>query len=166
MSDGFWVVAQTKPQQERWAAENVARQGYRWYLPLTLERPKPGSHKGVRRACLFPRYLFVWTEGRWHSLRNTYGVIGVIMNGQIPSIVPEKAVEEIRRREGQDGLIHLENAPLERFKVGAPIRVTDGVFSGYEGIFLDSSKERCRVLLEFLGRKASVFVSDDVLEAV
>lgn len=166
MSAGFWVVVQTKPQQEQWAAENVARQGFDWYLPLTpVAAKKPGKPSKI--GCLFPRYLFVWTQGRWHSLLGTFGITAVVMNGPRPSILPEKAIESLRAREDHQGIIRLPNALEVRFQPDTEVRVNGGVFSGYRGLYSEmAGEDRSKVLLEFLGQKATVLIPDEFLEPV
>ena len=163
MPAGFWVVAQTKPQQERWAAENVARQDFEWYLPLTLSNAK--LRRASQPVCLFPRYLFVLVKDRWHSLLGTYGVSNLVMSGEGPAILPESAVESLRAREGSDGLIRLPNALEPRFKAGDPIRVNSGHFSGITGLHSGlTAKDRSKVLLDVLGRSTSVMIDDEHLE--
>lgn len=161
MSVGTWVVIETKSRQERWAAENVGRQGFRWYLPMTLSGPKP--HRKPTPVCLFPRYLFAFTEGPWRSLRGTFGVIGLIMSGESPAEVPERTIESLRAREGSDGLIRLPNAleaPL--IKPGTPVRVNGGAFQSYTGCFAESSgAERSKILIEFLGRRTKVLIANE-----
>jgi transcriptional antiterminator RfaH len=160
---GFWVVAQTKPQQERWAAENVARQGFSWYLPLTRIKRQP--RRPAKLVCVFPRYLFVFTEGQWHSLLGTYGVTSLVMSGNGPATLPQNAVDALKRREDGDGLIILPNSPTGRFKAGEPLRVNQGPFSGITGICAqDSAADRVKVLIEFLGQKSTVLIADDHVE--
>lgn len=163
METGFWVVAQTKPQQERWAAENVARQNFEWYLPLTLSNAK--LHRAVTPVCLFPRYLFILVKDRWHSLLGTYGVTRLVMSGEGPAILPESAIESLRAREDTKGLIRLPTALEPRFKAGDPVRVNGGHFSGYTGIVSSTSaKDRSKILLEVLGRRTNVLIGDEMLE--
>lgn len=163
MSDGepsLWVVAHTKPQQERWAAENVARQGFGYYLPLTLARKNP--REAPKPVCLFPRYLFVKTAGRWRSLLGTFGISGLVMTGERPSLLTETVVEGLRASEGTDGLIYLPTTPASRFKRGERLRINEGPLIGYTGICAeDSAPTRVRIFLEFLGRQTAVRVQND-----
>lgn len=168
MASGFWVVAKTKGQREHWAAENVARQGFEFYLPLTAATaPRKITKTPPKPQCLFPRYLFVWTVGQWRCLLGTFGVTGLIMQGETPAILPGKAVEQLRARTGPEGLIRLPEAPLERFSPGDGIRVNGGAFSGLSGIYQHHGEgDRARILLDFLGRKTRVLVGEEHLEAV
>lgn len=163
MSAGYWVVAQTKPHQERWAAENVSRQGFSWYLPMTRQKLDP--RRPAKTVCLFPRYLFVWTDGAWRSLLGTFGVTSLVMSGERPSALPERAIESLKSRQGSDGLIRLPDALPERLKPGTPVRVNGGVFSGYTGVTAqDTGAARVKVLLDLLGRKTTVLIGNEDLE--
>lgn len=160
-----WVVAHTKPQQERWAAENVKRQGFGYYLPLTLAQKS--ARKPPTQVCLFPRYLFVQTVGPWRSLLSTYGIQGVVMFGESPAPLPAAAIEELKSREGSDGLVYLPNTPGSRYKRGESLRINEGPLIGYHGLCAaDSGPRRVKVLLDFLGRQTTVQVENDWVEVV
>lgn len=163
MSVGSWVVAQTKPNRERWAAENVARQGFRWYLPMTLSALT--AKRQLHPVCLFPRYLFVYTEGPWRSLQGTYGVTRVVMTGDNPAVVPEREIESLRAREDSEGLVRLPKPLDERLKPGMTIRVSEGLMSGYKGLVEGmQGPDRVRVLIDFLGRQASFLLNQEWVE--
>ena len=164
---GFWVAARTKAQRERWAAENVVRQGGSYYLPRLVPTKRPLPGKAPVPPCMFPSYLFVQTDGRWRYLLGTFGITGVVMQGGQPAILPETAIERIKAQEGSDGLVRLPNAPESRFQPGEAVRVTEGAFSGYHGIYQnDAAQDRVRILLEYLGAKRTVLIGEASLEAV
>lgn len=158
-----WIVAYTKPHQERWAAENAKRQGYGYYLPLTLSRKS--SRVNPTTICLFPRYLFVNTQGPWRSLLGTFGIQGLIMNGEYPALLPTEAVEELKSREGSDGVVYLPSTPGSRYKRGESLRINAGPLIGYHGLCAeDSGPRRVKILLDFLGRQTAVQVENDQVE--
>lgn len=108
---------------------------------------------------MFPRYLFIrlnQDSDNWGPIRSTVGVVSVVRFGQSPAAVPDALIEMLQKQEDADG-IHL--LPAEHYRVGDKIRITEGGFSGYEGIFLaGSGRARVTVLLQILGRatRASV----------
>ena len=158
---GNWVVARTKPNRERWAAENVARQGYEFYLPTVMVLRK----RLAQMQPLFANYLFVHTA-QWHFLLSTFGISGVVVFGESPATVSQQTIDEIKSRE-INGCVSLP-APVvsERFKIGTQVRVKGGMFSGYVGVYEGANpKQREQVLLDFLGRKTSVLFSPEMLEA-
>lgn len=161
MSVGSWIVAVTKAQRENWAADNVRRQGFECYLPFT-EAPRLSRKP---KECLFPRYLFVLTEGPWRFLLGTYGVVDLVWQGGKPAVLPAKTVTDLKAREDQQGLIRLPDKADFRFNDGDKVRVSEGPFSGYIGVYsCDPAHERVKVLLEFLGRQATVSIQDECLE--
>lgn len=165
----FWVAVKTKPQREQWAADNVANQGYEFYLPLTeaLTKPKPKKPCLVPKPqYLFPRYLFVQTEGPWRFLLGTRGVMSVIMCGQRPAVMLPREIDELRARENTEGLIVLEDKEQFRFNNGDKVRVISGPFSTYEGLYDRDPQNRISVLLDVLGRYVPVPLDEDALEAV
>lgn len=163
----FWVVAQAKPQRERWAVENILRQGFEPYRPLTRVKEVKRGKVVEKLQSLFPGYLFVRTTGQWRSLTGTFGISGVIMAGQFPAIMPDSAIEQLRAREAADGTIILPKSDKPRFYEGEHVRIGDGPFSGYNGIFEgDAADERVSVLLQVLGRTTRVLIGEEFLEAV
>jgi transcriptional antiterminator RfaH len=158
---GQWVVARTKPNRERWAAENVARQGREFYLPTVMVVRK----RLAQTQPLFANYLFVLTD-QWHFLLSTFGISGVVTFGESPATVSHQIIEAIKARE-VNGCVTLP-APVtsERFKIGTQVRVKGGMFSGCIGVYEGANpKQREQVLLDFLGRKTSVLFAPEMLEA-
>lgn len=172
MSSGYWVVAKTKPLKELWAAENVSRQGFQYYLPQLPPITVVTKHKKAaptqKRQFLFPRYLFVWTEGPWRCLLGTFGITTLIMNGESPAVLPTAEVDRMRAREDARGLIRLPSAPAAaRFKAGDLVRINSGPFSGYTGIYDSATdSDRVRVLLDYLGQRTRVLIGEEFLEEV
>ena len=134
------------------------RQGFETYLPQYLKRRRHARKTEIVPAPLFPRYLFVLFDiasQPWRPIRSTIGVNHLVCQGDSPASVCHGVVESLRDREDESGFIKLVN-PL-RFVRGDQIRVLDGVFSSWIGLFEGmTDEERVTVLLELLGRKVRV----------
>lgn len=159
----IWLVARTRSNSERRAAENIKRQGYNFYLPRYLAQ-RAGS-KGLGRAVeayLFPTYIFVEVDLQWRWLLATTGVTSVIVNGDRPATMPFGNITEMRCREDEEGWLL-----LPQFKPDAPVKVLDGPFVGFAGIVEGMpAKDRVTVLLDILGRKTrAVFAKDQLTVA-
>lgn len=155
-----WIVAKTKPSRDFWAAENVARQGYAFYLPKIYVR----NRRYARAEPLFPSHLFVLVDGPWRFLLSTFGVSGVMLSGDNPAVVPAKELDRVRALEGPDGFIELPGHG-EKFKNGEQVRVVAGPLEGRVGIYQgQSSRERVMVLLDLLGRKTTVLIDERAIE--
>src|SRR5512144_1247279 len=96
-----WAVAMIMPNSERRAVLNLERQGFEVYAPHC----KPSRISRV--VALFPGYAFIRIEHFWTSILGTFGVRGLIMNGEKPGIVGDEIVQDIRRKEGPNGLVNL-----------------------------------------------------------
>jgi hypothetical protein len=123
----------------------LARAKYETYMPRIRVR-------GGRILPLFPSYPVMWTPR----------VIRLLMSGDKPARLPEKTVDEIRKRQ-VGGFVKLPLPP--RLKRGQQVRIVRGYFEGqiavYEGM---TGKDRERVLLDLLGQKVSVELPDRDLE--
>jgi transcriptional antiterminator RfaH len=158
-----WIVVQTKAQREVYAAENIARQGFELYLPrIVVIRPLLGAHAEP----FFRSYLFVKTADRWLPLLSTYGVLRVIMSGAAPALVSQQEIDKLKAREDADGFLRLEKPPPQHFGSGDKVRITKGLYAGrdavYDGV---GPQRRVQLLLDYLGRKSKVLISEDCLEA-
>jgi transcriptional antiterminator RfaH len=89
----------------------------------------------------------------------------LIGHGYIPTPVMAGVVEELKRRQGDDGLLRLES-PAARFTRGDAVRVVGGAFEACLGMFEASSdQERVAILLDLLGRKVRIVLDADAIEA-
>jgi len=156
------VVVRTKPQRELYAADNLARQGYEYYLPRILVH-QVNMHRIIPQP-LFPCYIFVHVVDRWRSLLSTYGVLSLVTHGSSPAIIPDTEIQKLKQREDDNGFVLLEEAPAG-FRPGDTVRVKEGLHAGTKGIYDGvSARDRVRVLMDYLGRKTKVLISEEALE--
>src|SRR5580698_10974650 len=98
----MWCVAMTKPNAERIDETNLVRQGYYTYLPKIIT--KIGKETRIRP--LFPRYIFIQIEDKFHSINSTIGVSYLIMNELKPAAIPDEVIQTLKDRE-HNGVITL-----------------------------------------------------------
>jgi transcriptional antiterminator RfaH len=148
----FWAVVQTETRREFIAAEHLKRAGYETYTPRMQIR----CNGDDRIVPLFPSYIFAATDlTNWTPIRWTIAVVRILMDGQRPAELPERVMNDIRRREGPAGIIK----PPARQWIRGKTRLTvlRGSFRGLDAIYQDSTpRERVQVLLSMLGRQVSV----------
>lgn len=159
-----WYLVFSKPREEEKAWWNLDRQGFRCFLPYARVVRRRQRRYRVRIEPLFPRYLFIRLAAGvedWSPIRSTYGVSKLVRFGTWPARVPDELVEAIRTRT-REGYCDLIPDPLQQ---GERVRVLDGPFKDYEGIFrTERSEERVMILLDVAGQHISLTVSRHQVE--
>jgi transcription antitermination factor NusG len=159
----FWTAAMTHLSQERRAAFNLDRQGWRCYLPEILT---PRARGGERPEVLFPGYIFIRLD---HGkdvgpLANTRGISRLLRVGDTMSLMPEHEIKAMRAME-VGGYVRL--AP--RFIVDEKIEVVseESHLFGLAGVYKgQTSVGRCQVLLSILGRMVPTEIVEKELAPV
>jgi len=155
----YWVVVQSHPQAENWAASNIRRVGYETYLPTLIvqrrDRHTPTILHRVERP-LFSGYLFVHvTSPHWSPIRSCYGVRDVLMSGSTPHHLPEatriavQAGEALRRLPTPDSVL---------LRPGAPVRCLYGPFQGIDAVVIAAATNTARIALPMFGAIREVVV--------
>lgn len=155
-----WYLVYSKPQKEELARVNLERQGYPTYLPIMRTPRRRSGRRIIRAEPMFPRYLFISLDterDNWAPIRSTLGVVNLVRFGMFPSPVPDELITAIRTRDNAEGI---QDIPLNTFSEGQKVRIEDGPFMGYEGIFLaQTSQERVMILLDIVGKQARTKVN-------
>jgi transcriptional antiterminator RfaH len=147
----FWAVARTILHHDRLAAENVARAGYEVFAPKIKTRVSARW----RVAPLFPGYLFVRVVEQWRIIERTIGVLTLVKFGNTPARCPDAEVAKLLARSDDGGIMALPPAPT--IALGTRVRVIDGPFRGFEGLYAGMiARDRERILIDLLGRQTAV----------
>jgi transcriptional antiterminator RfaH len=151
-----WYALRVKPHKERTVYELLQTRPEKVYFPTICVQPV--NPRAARVRPYFPGYLFVQADlnnAGMNAFSWLPGTRGLVTFGDIPAVVPENLIAELRQRmqqiEADGGLVHgrLANG---RYRQGERVRIVSGPFAGYDAIFdadLPAS-ERVRVLLAFL----------------
>jgi transcriptional antiterminator RfaH len=156
-----WYLIMSKPRQENLAKENLQQQGYEVYLPLvSLTRRRKGRYITVVEPA-FSRYILIRLDqdtDNWAPIRSTFGVSGMVYFGFQAAHIPDSLVEALQQRENEEGVLTMSTPKL---KHGDKVKVLDGIFEGYEGIFTAKSrKERVTILLEATGKLMHIDIDE------
>ena len=113
---------------------------------------------------LFPAYLFAWLDLRdpWWPIRYAPGVFRLLTNAsQIPEPVPEGVVEALEASEAARATPIPETG---RWAPGTPCSLGKGyVMGGLPAVVLDSSRNRVKIGIMFLGDIRIVSVPPECL---
>ncbi|MFP4360185.1 MAG: transcription termination/antitermination protein NusG [Alphaproteobacteria bacterium] len=158
-----WFVVRSAPRKELYAAQNLANQGFRPFLPRLERTVRHARRTRTVHAALFPRYLFVALDlerQRWRSIFGTFGVSGLVMDGERPRPVPAGVVEELAAAADAAGAIGFAHT----LRVGDHVRFLKGPFAEMIGRLVEMDERgRVRVLLEILGGERVVAATPDAL---
>ena len=148
-----WFVVRTKARQELRAIHHLEEQGFNVHCP---QIPKYNRLKEVvGKQVLFPGYCFVQSgELSIASIRSTPGVIGLVSfssQGTPATLVPA-ALEAIH------GVEAFYSEKVSGLKPGGAVRLIEGPFKGFKGLYSKRSKDRVEVLLTLLGQQQRILV--------
>jgi transcription elongation factor/antiterminator RfaH len=151
-----WYVVYCRLHSEKRAALNLARQGFRAFLPLCTKTIRHARQFRTVEAPFFDRYLFVELQldrDRWRSVNGTFGVSHLVMEGEKPKPVRPGIVEEMQSAADGRGAI----AAAAKLSPGQPVRFASGPFAGMIAELVTmNDDQRVAVLLDMLGTQTSV----------
>lgn len=151
-----WYLVETPGNAERMAAAHLTRQHFHVYLPMRASLDK--NVRKARAVPLFPHYLFIAIDlhaPRWSDIRSSIGVRSILQAGGKPAAAPDGLVESIRARE-RFGLVEIPTIDPDAMKRGDVVRISDGQFKGFDGVFDRQDNKRIMVLLSLFGRQSHV----------
>ncbi len=116
---------------------------------------KNGKRKIVTEK-IFPGYVLVEMivdDNSWYVVRNTPNVTGFIGSGTTPTPISEAEIKALQKRMGVE-----EPTYTIDVSVGAPVKIIDGPFKGYEGKVsdVDPARGKIKVLISMFGRETPV----------
>lgn len=169
-----WYCVQAHACREAYARDNLIDTGFRPFLPefkITSRHARKPTE--VKRA-LYPGYLFVSLDlegdeaATWPLITRCRGVVNLLLTGSLqPRAVRYGIVEGIQRRAELDGgYICLENDPSEpTFFKDQPLRILEGPFTSYTGLYQRSERGRVMVLVSLLGGTVPMILPRTQVEA-
>ncbi len=103
-------------------------------IPVEITIEKKGDVEKEVETKLFPSYVFikmVMNDDTWHAVRTIQGVTGFVGPGSRPTPISDEEVRAL-------GLEAVGEAEAEKqvvlsFKEGDTVKVTSGLFEGYNG---------------------------------
>lgn len=161
-----WFLAQLKPNSHIIAERNLARQGFRTFLPMQEEtRRSHGKFITLMRP-LFPGYIFVVLnvpQGGWRTVNSTFGIARLVSLGKEPTPVPLDLVSQLMLRCDREGKLLLPNL----LKPGDQVMLTKGPFTEFVATIESIAPDRrVWVLMELMGAQTRVAVSTEQVRLV
>jgi transcription antitermination factor NusG len=164
MSDGAWYALYTRHQHERAVVGSVTRRGIEAFLPLHNTYSRWSDRVKTIQRPLFPCYVFVRMEARWHStVLQTPGVHFIVGNSVGPCPIPGEEIAAIAR--SLHNKILLEPWPF--LTAGDRVRIKTGPMEGVEGILIrKKNNDRLVLSVGLLQRSVALEIDGYLLERI
>ena len=161
-----WYVVQSRPHKEFYASKNLLNQEFRTFVPQISKTVRHSRRTKTVLAPLFPRYFFVLLDlsrDRWRSVRGTFGVSCLVMDGDRPRPTPQGLVEQLIATTSETNGVDFR----DRLALGQNVRFLKGPFAEKIGRLVSLEKaDRVAVLLEMLGSEREIAVAPEILMPV
>lgn len=165
-----WFVVNTEPAKEYKISRRLERQGWAVWLPECTVTQQHARFRGFfsrLKGPLFPCYLFVRLDlalAQWRVIEELEGVTRVLRRDDTPAALPNEDVEHLEQLiKGDGGALIIESR--KRYAPGDRVRVTEGSFSGFDGLFQSAAtKDRINILLDIFGRSTVIAMSEAQVE--
>jgi transcription elongation factor/antiterminator RfaH len=156
-----WYTLRSKPRKEEVLWKQLRSQDFEVFFPRL--KVQPINPRARKLKPYFPGYMFVHVdldEVGISTFQWMPHAIGLVAFDGVPATVPENLVHAIKKKVEQ--IAAAGGEVFDGLKPGDQVRISDGVFAGYEAIFdtrLPGS-ERVRVLIQMLSdRRLAVEMS-------
>lgn len=142
-----WFIINTKPKQEFVAEKNLLELGIAVYLPRYIQHQKKNKEKIEVIAPLFPGYIFARFDIHdfYQKVRYTRGVKSILGSNEYLWTIDSAKILDIQSRE--DGGVVVLRRKEESFQKGDRIRIDEGDFDGWEGIFQEELPDQQRAII-------------------
>ncbi len=168
---GAWYVVHTQSGYEKKVQQNLEariqsmnmeHRIYEVVIPMEDVVEFRGGKKVVVPKKMFPGYLLVrcaLDDDSWYVIRNTPGITGFVGQGNKPSPLRRREVEEFLavKLEGDEAAPKRMKPRLE-YEMGETVRVREGPFADFSGevIEINEDQSKVKVLVNIFGRETPV----------
>lgn len=161
-----WFAVQAVVNKEKYAIENLRRQGFEAWCPMILKMVRRGRRTVSVQRPLFPGYVFVEIDletQRWRSIDGTRGVTRLLKFGERPARLPKELVSGMLALTNEFGVVEFSD-PLDP---GDEVQVISGTFDNWIGKVMSlPDQERVTLLIDAVSRQVPVTVlRRDVVKA-
>ena len=160
----MWLIARTKPNQEKRAQINLENQDFVTFLPK-IERKMFKKNIWVSgKELLFHGYIFIEISDHGQNIskiNNTIGVSKLLIDylSLKAQAVPENIISEIRIR------IKASSNDVDSIKINDKLQITHGSQNSLSAIFIEKcTHNRSKVLINILNSQREVIVSNSDLQ--
>ena len=157
-----WFCLRTQTKREHVAVAHIGKESdFETFCPRVRFQRLTARGKVWFTEAMFPGYLFArfdWEKDLRH-IQSMLGISGVVHFGEYYPAIADQFLQDLRDHLDKSDLKVFTHAP----EVGDMVTLSEGPMMGMEAVVthLLPSKERVKVLLEFLGQPTEAEVGID-----
>ena len=158
-----WYIAKINVQKETVLQTFLSNYGVGAFSPKIIYL----GQKGGTPKPLFPTYMFFDVDpesSNWPIVRWAPGIMYFLPRDGFPAPIPQELIDFLRQRTTEGN----ESSNISHLRQGDKVVVTGGPLVSLEGVFQSylPSKDRCRILLDVVGRLTRVELPGSEVEEV
>ena len=152
-----WRVLHVIPNHEKKVVTHLLYRSVEHFLPLYSERSRWSDRSVTLERPLFPGYIFAcFARESRRAVISSPGVIRVLGNKE-NEVVDAEEIDRIRKAIAT-GCVLRPHPPIT---VGTPVRVSNGVFAGTEGLVIEL-RNKCKVIISMSAVKQCYSFEADI----
>lgn len=159
-----WTILQYKPNAHKLAEANLIRQGFETFLPFEEITKYQNKQYINTMQPLFPGYMFVKFESKktlWHKINNTIGVSKLLTLNNLPCVVPDNLITNIKTRCNKARVL----VPKNQFSKDDNVRIVSGPFDNFLAtIECIEKNQRVWILMDLMGQEIRTMIDTKKLE--
>lgn len=160
----YWYAVYTRPRWEKKVASLLDENGYMHYCPLNRVMRQWSDRKKLVLEPLFKGYVFVQiAEDKKWELMNINGIVNYVHWLGKPARIRDNEIDTIRKFLHEFAEVEVTEMAMQ---VNATVRVKQGVLMNYQGILLEVTGNRAKVMIESMGIQLSAVFDKKNLELV
>lgn len=166
--DNFWYIIKVLPGKERQLSEqfnqqitlNKIKNINRFVCPTEQEVITLKNKKVLREKVIYTGYLYFEAKKRLDKLEleevaNIQNIMGM-MGNKTPQLMNEQDVRKIIKDELLEN--HIESKKL-KYLTGDKVMVTDGPFTGFNGVILEVRGDNVEVIVKIFDRDTKILLT-------
>ena len=159
----MWLIAKTKPNQEKRAKFNLENQGFTAYLPtIPCKKYKQNTWKSTNEL-LFKGYVFINTRNIENiaKIHNTLGLSKLLVDylTLMPQVVRDDIILEIQNR------VSSMSDAVNSLKKNDKVQIINGAHGKLHAVFIEKiSQNRSKLLINILNSDRLITIANSDIQ--
>ena len=150
LKEKHWYALYTKPRWEKKIAGILTEMGIEHYCPLNRVEKQWSDRRKIILEPVFRSYVFVKVpdKEKW-ALKEVNGVLNFVFWLGKPAVIKDEEIDTIRKFLKEFTEVTVENE--RELQVNKRVKVKQGIMMDYQGMLIELSGNRAKVMLDSMG---------------